>query len=252
MSLAVRSLDLDFEKGIFRADGYMKLRWTDKRSVALGSRPAHESSSSVMRNYSPSSHGTSIFLLASSVAQLLNNVSPETLLQNFVIFTFEIPPLSSNLLRQLCQVSGNNPKKGNKTLSHGHPVLLLYVVDCIRYIWDPSSYDGIDSVPLPFSQTWSPEVILHNSVEEKFIYRRVGVVRHTGEIVYVVSVHTKSACEPNFGEYPFGMQLCSLKFGSWVNGQGLQDAGEIMQSLRCECHCIGLLQQHATVPKRCL
>ena len=89
-----------------------------------------------------------------------------------------------------------------------------------RYIWDPASYDGIDSVPLPFSQTWSPEVILHNSVEEKFIYRRVGVVRHTGEIVYVVSVHTKSACEPNYESYPFGMQLCSLKFGSWVNGQG--------------------------------
>ena len=90
-----------------------------------------------------------------------------------------------------------------------------------RYIWDPASYDGIDSVPLPFSQTWSPEVILHNSVEEKFIYRRVGVVRHTGEIVYVVSVHTKSACEPNYESYPFGMQLCSLKFGSWVNGQVL-------------------------------
>jgi len=118
MSLSVRSLDLDFEKGTFRTDGYMKLRWSDK-----------------------------------------------------------------------------------------------------RYIWDPASYDGIDSVPLPFSQTWSPEVILHNSVEEKFIYRRVGVVRHTGEIVYVVSVHTKSACEPNYESYPFGMQLCSLKFGSWVNGQ---------------------------------
>ena len=57
-------------------------------------------------------------------------------------------------------------------------------------------------------------------MEEKFIYRRVGVVRHTGEIVYVVSVHTKSACEPNYESYPFGMQLCSLKFGSWVNGQG--------------------------------
>ena len=140
MSLAVRSLDLDFEKGTFRTDGYMKLRWTDKRQVMSGTREKE------------SMCGTG--------------------------------PLS------------------------------------FRYIWDPASYDGIDSVPLPFSQTWSPEVILHNSVEEKFIYRRVGVVRHTGEIVYVVSVHTKSACEPNYESYPFGMQLCSLKFGSWVNGQG--------------------------------
>ena len=35
MSLAVRTLDLDFEKGTFRTDGYMKLRWTDKREVGL-------------------------------------------------------------------------------------------------------------------------------------------------------------------------------------------------------------------------
>ena len=35
MSLAVRSLDLDFEKGTFRTDGYMKLRWTDKRQVEI-------------------------------------------------------------------------------------------------------------------------------------------------------------------------------------------------------------------------
>ena len=140
MSLSVRSLDLDFEKGTFRTDGYMKLRWSDKRQA-----------------------GT----------------------------MFE------------CGKRSRDPPR---------PRLF-------RYIWDPASYDGIDSVPLPFSQTWSPEVILHNSVEEKFIYRRVGVVRHTGEIVYVVSVHTKSACEPNYESYPFGMQLCSLKFGSWVNGQ---------------------------------
>ena len=146
MSLAVRSLDLDFEKGTFRTDGYMKLRWTDKRQDEI----------------------------FSSFLWYLGSV------------WIQVPYPFANLF---------------------------------RYIWDPADYDGIDSVPLPFSQTWSPEVILHNSVEEKFIYRRVGVVRHTGEIVYVVSVHTKSACEPNYESYPFGMQLCSLKFGSWVNGQ---------------------------------
>ena len=112
-------------------------------------------------------------------------------------------------------MDGQQASQGGESYSYVIPHARIF-----RYIWDPANYDGIDSVPLPFSQTWSPEVILHNSVEEKFIYRRVGVVRHTGEIVYVVSVHTKSACEPNYESYPFGMQLCSLKFGSWVNGQG--------------------------------
>ena len=37
-----------------------------------------------------------------------------------------------------------------------------------RYVWDPFQWDGVESVPLPFSTVWTPEVILHNSLEEKF------------------------------------------------------------------------------------
>ena len=103
---------------------------------------------------------------------------------------------------------------------------------------------------------WAPEVILHNSVEERFIYRQVsmipliwhstacvfllsdwrgppyiqishlilapmtlslsltmcffcqiGVVHHTGHFVYVIAVHSKSACSPNFEGFPWGMQV---------------------------------------------
>ena len=100
-------------------------------------------------------------------------------------------------------------------------------------------------------KVWAPEVILHNSVEEKFIYRQVrkhllyykytiyyiqytiykilytiyhklykvfwkyegwmspqiGVVHHTGHFVYVIAVHSKSACSPNFEGFPWGMQV---------------------------------------------
>ena len=72
MTLAVRSLDLDFETGTFRTDGWMSLRWLDP-----------------------------------------------------------------------------------------------------RFQWDPSDYDGIETASLPFSKVWAPEVILHNSLQEKFIYRQV-------------------------------------------------------------------------------
>jgi nicotinic acetylcholine receptor alpha-7 len=90
-----------------------------------------------------------------------------------------------------------------------------------RYAWDPVDYEGLTSVPLPFSAAWAPEVILHNALEEKFMYRQVGVVRHNGDLIYLVSIHTKSGCRPNFedGDFPFNVQTCRLKFGSWVNGQ---------------------------------
>ena len=85
-------------------------------------------------------------------------------------------------------------------------------------------YDDIVSVPLPFSKVWAPEVaalddlsisellpphqvILHNSVEEKFIFRQLGVLHHTGHLVYVIAVHSKSACSPNFASFPWGLQV---------------------------------------------
>jgi len=88
-----------------------------------------------------------------------------------------------------------------------------------RYIWLPEEYDGVESVPLPFSTVWTPEVILHNSVEEQFMFRQVAVLYHTGHIVYAIAVHTKSACAPTFAHFPWGVQVCSLKFGSWINSQ---------------------------------
>ncbi len=86
-----------------------------------------------------------------------------------------------------------------------------------RYSWDPADYGGVEAVALPFSRLWAPEVILHNSAEEKFIYRQVGMARHHGEIAYLVAVHARSLCRPNFDGFPFGMQACRLVFGSWVN-----------------------------------
>jgi len=77
-----------------------------------------------------------------------------------------------------------------------------------RYMWLPSEYDGVESVPLPFSTVWTPEVILHNSLEEQFMFRQVAVLYHTGHIVYAIAVHTKSACAPNFSHFPWGVQVC--------------------------------------------
>ena len=35
------------------------------------------------------------------------------------------------------------------------------------------------------------KVILHNSMEEKFMYRQVAVLYYTGHIVYAIAIHTK-------------------------------------------------------------
>lgn len=95
-----------------------------------------------------------------------------------------------------------------------------------RFAWNPSDYSEVSSMTLPFSKFWAPEVILHNAADEKFIYRQIGTVKSNGDIGYLVSIHAKSHCKPNYDmddenanghRFPFNIQTCSLKFGSWIN-----------------------------------
>ncbi|XP_040579662.1 neuronal acetylcholine receptor subunit alpha-3 [Lepeophtheirus salmonis] len=86
-----------------------------------------------------------------------------------------------------------------------------------RYKWNPEDFEDIDSIELPFSKVWSPEVILLNARVEKFIHRQIGIVKSNGDIIYLLSMHSSSNCKPNFEKYPFGIQTCALKFGSWRN-----------------------------------
>ena len=37
--------------------------------------------------------------------------------------------------------------------------------------------------------------------------RQVAVLYYTGHIVYAIAVHTKSACAPNFSNFPWGVQV---------------------------------------------
>jgi hypothetical protein len=33
------------------------------------------------------------------------------------------------------------------------------------------------------------------------------VLDHTGDIAYIIAIHTKSACNPNFNDFPWGVQV---------------------------------------------
>ena len=98
----------------------------------------------------------------------------------------------------------------------------LIKIQILRYAWNPLDHDGVTRVRLPFSSTWAPEIILDNAAgEEKFIYRQVGHVHDSGNFVYLVKIHAKSRCRPGYEEtnFPFHLQICSLRFGSWLNEQ---------------------------------
>ena len=85
-----------------------------------------------------------------------------------------------------------------------------------RISWDPKDYGGLTSQPVTFFKSWVPELDLYNAVDPNFTSRHRCVVRNDKLIAYVSSFHAKTTCAPNYEEYPFGIQTCQLKFGSFV------------------------------------
>ena len=42
------------------------------------------------------------------------------------------------------------------------------------------------------------------------------IISHTGDIAWFMPLISRSACKVNVADYPFDLQRCSLKFGSWT------------------------------------
>ena len=56
-----------------------------------------------------------------------------------------------------------------------------------------------------------PPMLQHSTdiLPSKYVqsFCQIGVVHHNGHFVYVIAVHSKSACSPNFEGFPWGMQV---------------------------------------------
>ncbi|CAF4134717.1 unnamed protein product [Rotaria sp. Silwood2] len=105
--------------------------------------------------------------------------------------------------------------------------------------WKPEEFGNIQTLRIPTTQIWTPDIFLYNSVNDKFdtATKINAVVQHNGDILYVPPVLFKSICSFNIAAFPFvsiktmfqlyrtfilnvclflDTQHCTLKFGSWT------------------------------------
>uniref|UniRef100_A0A8C3U5R1 Neuronal acetylcholine receptor subunit alpha-10 n=1 Tax=Catharus ustulatus TaxID=91951 RepID=A0A8C3U5R1_CATUS len=90
--------------------------------------------------------------------------------------------------------------------------------------WDKDEYGGIDSIRIPSSYVWRPDIILYNNADEHFggSMETNVVLRSDGHIMWDSPAITKSSCRVDVSYFPFDGQQCSLTFGSWTyNGNQL-------------------------------
>ncbi|XP_061888115.1 neuronal acetylcholine receptor subunit alpha-7-like [Entelurus aequoreus] len=84
--------------------------------------------------------------------------------------------------------------------------------------WDTSEFNGVSKLRFPDHLIWKPDVVLYNSADERFdaTYHTKVLVSSSGECIYLAPAMFKSTCYIDVRWFPFDIQKCELKFGSWT------------------------------------
>ncbi|XP_029460975.1 neuronal acetylcholine receptor subunit alpha-9 [Rhinatrema bivittatum] len=113
--------------------------------------------------------------------------------------------------------------------------------------WDKDKYDGLDSIRIPSSMVWRPDIVLYNKADDEFsepVNTNV-VLRYDGKITWDAPAITKSSCVVDVSYFPFDNQQCNLTFGSWtyngnqvdiVNALDSGDLSDFVENVEWEMH----------------
>ncbi|XP_029980519.1 neuronal acetylcholine receptor subunit alpha-7-like [Sphaeramia orbicularis] len=86
--------------------------------------------------------------------------------------------------------------------------------------WNQDDYSGVSNVRFPDHLIWKPDILLYNSADERFeaTFHTKIVVDSMGHCSYIPPGIFKSSCHIDVRWFPFDVQRCDLKFGSWTYG----------------------------------
>ncbi|XP_031416106.1 neuronal acetylcholine receptor subunit alpha-7 [Clupea harengus] len=102
--------------------------------------------------------------------------------------------------------------------------LQLYWTD-VYLSWNVDEYPGVQNLRFPSNQIWVPDILLYNSADERFdaTFHTNVLVNHSGACQYIPPGILKSTCYIDVRWFPFDVQKCDLKFGSWTHNGWLLD-----------------------------
>ncbi|XP_037127888.1 acetylcholine receptor subunit alpha-like [Syngnathus acus] len=84
--------------------------------------------------------------------------------------------------------------------------------------WNPDDYGGIRKIRIPSLDIWKPDLVLYNNADGDFaiIHETKVLLEHTGKITWNPPAIFKSYCEIIVLHFPFDLQNCSMKLGTWT------------------------------------
>ncbi|CAF2395995.1 unnamed protein product [Rotaria sp. Silwood2] len=84
--------------------------------------------------------------------------------------------------------------------------------------WNPDRYGGIRQISVPFTNVWTPDVVLFNNADGNYEvpFKSKVILVHTGEVQWVPPAIYKSSCRIDVKFFPFDTQECEMRFASWT------------------------------------
>lgn len=84
--------------------------------------------------------------------------------------------------------------------------------------WNPDDYGGIKKIRIPSTDIWKPDVVLYNNADGDFaiVHETKVLLEHTGMVTWNPPAIFKSYCEIIVLHFPFDLQNCTMKLGTWT------------------------------------
>ncbi|XP_037689232.1 neuronal acetylcholine receptor subunit alpha-5 isoform X2 [Choloepus didactylus] len=87
----------------------------------------------------------------------------------------------------------------------------------VKLRWNPDAYGGIKVIRVPSDSLWTPDIVLFDNADGHFEGARTKVVvKYDGTVTWTPPANYKSSCTIDVTFFPFDLQNCSMKFGSWT------------------------------------
>ncbi|XP_035477349.2 cholinergic receptor, nicotinic, alpha 11 isoform X3 [Scophthalmus maximus] len=91
--------------------------------------------------------------------------------------------------------------------------------------WNQSEHPGVKNLRFTTDQVWTPDILLYNSADDDFdsTFKTNVLVNSSGYAEYLPPGIFMSTCNVDVRWFPFDIQKCELKFGSWTYDGWLLD-----------------------------
>ncbi|XP_035537816.1 cholinergic receptor, nicotinic, alpha 11 [Morone saxatilis] len=91
--------------------------------------------------------------------------------------------------------------------------------------WNQSEHPGVKNLRFTTDQVWTPDILLYNSADDDFdsTFKTNVLVNSSGYASYLPPGIFMSTCNVDVRWFPFDIQRCELKFGSWTYDGWLLD-----------------------------